>query len=231
MNSPLERLFSSVAEKSAHFISNIDPARVACASHGLITVSSGPRSTYFDEAASSALLAVYKVRWPSFDALVQRLHRLWVLPLVEVLRVLQVVALYERRGDVRRCIGRSVRTSLVDRVGQSAFDMIVATPGANASASGESSIDRIPATLLARSGFGALEAHNCWACSDSRQLVMLCLPPDKADERSAFDASARPVLPATDLHGLIERLDLFFPEHAWLFGCDMDKTLLALSTG
>jgi Bacterial type III secretion protein (HrpB4) len=230
MNSPLERLFSSVAEKSEQFVFNIDPARVACASQGLITVSSGPRNAYFDEIASAALLAVYNVRWPSLSALVRRLHRLWVLPLAEVLRVLQAVALYERRSDVRRCIGRSVRTSLVDRVGRSAFDLIVATPGANTSPAGESSIANLPATLLARSGFEALEMHNCWECSDSRQLVALCLPPEFTDARCAPSAFAEPELPATDLHGLIERLDLFFPEHAWLFGCDMDKTLSALPT-
>ena len=231
MNSPLERLFSSMAEKSAHFVLNIDPGRVAFASQGLITVSNGPRSAYFDEIASAALLGVYSVRWPSFGALVRRLHRLSVLPLVEVLRVLQVVALYKRRGDVRRCIGRSVRTCLVDRVGRPAFDLIIDTPGADVIPPGESNIASLSATLLARSGFEALEMHNCWECSDSRQLVALCLPLEYADVRFAPSAFARPELPATALHGLIERLDLFFPEHAWLFGYDMDKTLLALPTG
>ena len=231
MNSPLERLFSSVADKSARFVLNIDPGRVACVSQGLISVSSGPRSAYFDEFASAALKAVYGVRWPSFGALVCRLHRLSVLPLVEVLRVLQVVALYERRGDVRRCIGRSVRTSLVDRVGKPAFDLIIDTPGADVGLPSESSIASLTATLLARSGFEALEMHNCWECSDSRHLVALCLPPNEVDARCALGAFTRPELPATDLHVLIERLDLFFPEHAWLFGCDMDKTLSALPTG
>jgi Bacterial type III secretion protein (HrpB4) len=231
MSASLERLLTSIAEKSANFIFNIDPARVDRASRGLITTLGEPRSAYSDGLTSSALQIIYDVRWPGFGALVRRLHRLSALPLLDVLRVLQAVALYERRSDVRRCVGRDARSSLIDRIGLPAFDMIVATPGANAGPQSELNIADMPVALLARGGFQALEMHNCWECADSRHLVALCLPFDELVSRRVPSAFAKSALPATDLHGLIERLDLFFPEHAWLFGCDMDKTLSVSTMG
>jgi hypothetical protein len=231
MSASLERLLTSIAEKSANFIFNVDPARVDRASRGLITTLGEPRSAYCDGLASSALQVIYNVRWPGFSALLRRLHRLSALPLLDVLRVLQAVALYERRSDVRRCIGRNARSSLIDRVGQPAFDMIVATAGANAGPPSEFNIADMPVALLARRGFQVLEMYNCWECADSRHLVALCLPFDEVISGPVPGAFVKSALPATDLHGLIERLDLFFPEHAWLFGCDMDKTLSASPMG
>ena len=233
MSASLERLFAGVADKSARLVFNIDHAWVDRACRGLFGVAAGPRDAHADRLVSSALQAVYGVRWPSLGALVQRVHRLAVLPLVEVLRVLQAVALYERRGDVRRCIGRSARVGLIDRVGQPAFDAIMATPGADASAPGEIGLAVTSPAVLARGGFQALAVHGAWACPDSERLVALCLPPDSRDEHVAAGA---PLAPASrepftaDLHGLIQRLDLLFPEHAWLFGCDMDKALSASLT-
>jgi Bacterial type III secretion protein (HrpB4) len=229
VNPSLEHLFASLAEKSARFMFNVDPARVVHASRGLIGTG-GPRDAHLDGLVSSALQAIYGVRWPGFGALVRRLHRLSVLPLADVLRILQAVALYERRSDVRRCIGRSARRTLIDRIGQPAFDMIVTTPGEITGSLGPVDIVNIPVTQLARSGFKTLEINNCWECPDSRHLVALCLPPDHVEARREPGACSKSVLPATELHGLIERLDLLFPEHAWLFGCDMDKTLLASPT-
>ena len=233
MSASLERLFAGVADKSARLVFNIDHAWVDRAGHGLVGAAAGPRDAHADRLVSSALQAVYGVRWPSLGALMQRVHRLAVLPLVEVLRVLQAVALYERRGDVRRCIGRSARVGLIDRVGQPAFDAIVATPGADASAPGETGLAVTPPAVLARGGYEALAAHGAWACPDSARLVSLCLPPNSPDEQVPAGAAlgpANPTLPAAGLAGLIQRLDLLFPEHAWLFGCDMDKALSASPT-
>ncbi len=234
MSASLERLFADVADKSARLAINIDHAWVDRACRGLVGLAAGPRDAHADRLVSSALQAVYGVRWPSLGALVQRVHRLAVLPLVEVLRVLQAVALYERRGDVRRCIGRSARVGLIDRVGQPAFDAIVAMPGADASAPGEIGLAVTPPAVLARGGFEALAAHGAWACPDSERLVALCLPPESPEAPDATDAAPAPAnrAPFTpDFHGLIQRLDLLFPEHAWLFGCDMDKALSASPTG
>jgi Bacterial type III secretion protein (HrpB4) len=223
VSASLERLFGSIAEKSARLMFNIDPVWVERAGYGLVSVAAVPRDAHADRLVSSALQTVYEVRWPSLGALAQRVHRLAVLPLGEVLRVLQAVALYERRSAVRRCIGRSARAGLVERVGQPAFDVIVATPGADASHPGEIGPADTPVGVLARSGFQALEAHGGWVCPDAHRLVSLCFSPDGPD---AVAGSA----PPSALDALIERLDLLFPEHAWLFGCDMDKALSASPT-
>ena len=94
MIASLERLFCSVAEKSARLMFNIDPAWVDRAGHGLVSVAAAPRDAHADRLVSSALQVLYGVRWPSLGALAQRVHRLAVLPSVDVLRVLQAVALY-----------------------------------------------------------------------------------------------------------------------------------------
>ena len=226
MIASLERLFCSVAEKSARLMFNIDPAWVDRAGHGLVSVAAAPRDAHADRRVSSALQVLYGVRWPSLGALAQRVHRLAVLPSVDVLRVLQAVALYERRGDVRRCIGRSARAGLGGRVGQPAFDLIVATSGADASRPGESGPADTPAAQLARDGFRVLEAHGGWTCPDAHRLVSLCFSPDEPAGLFGPAVAARTAPPAA-LDALIQRLDLLFPEYAWLFGCDMDKALSA----
>jgi Bacterial type III secretion protein (HrpB4) len=223
----LERLFDAVAHKSAHFTSNIDPGWVDLAWGGLSADAPARHSEHATRLASSALQAVYQVRWPSLAALVLRVNRLAVLPLSQVLRVLHAVALYQRRGDVRRCIGRNARLALVDAVGKTAFDVIVAAPGTDTSHEGEIRVDAASLRVLERSAFQTLESRGVWQCTDARRLVSLCLAPAASGVVAGPSDSAQP---AAHFHRFIEQLDLLFPEHAWLFGCDMDKALSASST-
>jgi Bacterial type III secretion protein (HrpB4) len=221
---PLERLFDAVSQKSARFVLNIDPGWVDQAWQGLSARANAQQGEHPTRLTSSALQAVYGVRWPSLAALAHRVHRLAVLPLSQVLRVLQAMALYQRRGDVRRCIGRNARLALVATVGKAAFDVIVTTPGSDASHESEIGLDAVSLQELANSAFHTLESHGLWQCEDARRLVSLCLAP----AASSFNAPpAVSVQPAAHFHRLIQQLDLLFPEHAWLFGCDMDKALSA----
>ena len=236
----LERLFAAVSDKSARFVSNIDCGWVDQVWAGLSAQAAAARDTHADRVSSAALQAAYGVRWPSLTALAQRVHRLAVLPLADVLKVLQAVALYQRRAEVRRCIGRTARLAIIGRVGQAAFDVILAAPGADgstrpgthagtnpdttASSENETPFHAVPAHVLARSAFMALESSGLWACCDSHRLVSLCLAPDAVGTALACPPSAAV---AANFQPLIHQLDLLFPEHAWLFGCDMDKALSA----
>lgn len=221
---PLERLFEAVAQKSARFIANIDPGWVDLAWAGLSADAIAQQGEHPTRVTSSALQAVYAVRWPSLATLAHRINRLAVLPLSQVLRVLHAVALYQRRGDVRRCIGRNARLALVDAVGKPAFDAIIATPGTDTSRESEIGFDAASLHSLARSAFHTLESRGLWPCEDARRLVSLCLAPVAAGFTvTPFDSAQ----PAAHFHRFIGQLDLLFPEHAWLFGCDMDKALSA----
>lgn len=223
-NAVLERLFGAVADKSARFVSNIDCGWVDQVWAGLSAQAAAARDEHADRVTSAALQTAYGVRWPSLTALTQRVHRLAVLPLADVLKVLQAVALYQRRAEVRRCIGRTARVAIIDRVGQAAFEAILAAPGNDASSECETAFNALPAHVLARSAFRALESGGLWVCRDSHRLVSLCLAPDAAAKALPCAPSAPP---AANFQPLIHQLDLLFPEHAWLFGCDMDKALSA----
>jgi hypothetical protein len=172
----------------------------------------------------SFLLAdYYDVQWPSVVFLRSKVNRIALLAAPIVKRVLAAAALYINRGSVRRCIARDDRRALIGLVGESAYAGIRDAPeikGLQLIAP----IKNFQTDLWANQGFELLQASSHSMSAKSSKIAQLILTPNVAKEKTSI-ANSPSV--CDDLVEFIDKLDIFFPEQAWLFGLDMDQVLSA----
>jgi Bacterial type III secretion protein (HrpB4) len=172
----------------------------------------------------SFLLAdYYDVQWPSVMFLRSKVNRITLLAAPIVKRVFAAAALYINRGSVRRCIARDDRRALIGLVGEPAYAGIRDAPeikGLQLIAP----IKNFQADLWANQGFELLQASSHSMSAKSSKIAQLILMPNVAKEKTSI-ANSPSV--CDDLVEFIDKLDIFFPEQAWLFGLDMDQVLSA----
>lgn len=219
----VRRLLRAALAKSADVPAQLHPAWVQMAWQRVGIVAPPDAQV---PGCSAALAAVYGLQWTSLVRFRQVPHRIALLPRDELLRVLAAVALHLERDRVRHSIGRGLRAAMIERVGDVAYAGIVAasSDGAGRSAGGLSMAELQPEALAAR-GFAALRDHGHWRSNSLLAWIRLALAPAPAPA-----ASASTDAPASDTASALQRLSLYFPEHAWLFGSPMDRALSASTT-
>jgi Bacterial type III secretion protein (HrpB4) len=217
----MRQLMCAVQERSVQLVRDIHPEWIRAALpnfDGLLSQCNDGPST----ARMSHLLAdYYNVQWPDFVLLQDKVNRITLLAAPAAKRVFAAAALYLSRGIVRRCIARKDRLALIDLVGEPAYVGIrdaADTGGLQLT----SAIDHFEPDVWANKGYGLVQASTTSMCAVSSKIAQLFLAPiemgDEADKVKS--PSAR-----YDLTEFIKRLDIFFPEQAWLFGLSMDQVL------
>jgi hypothetical protein len=218
------RLLALAADKSACFVVQLHPAWMDPAWHGaaawLATISEAPAR----RQASLALRKAWGVQWPSLGALGHRLNRAALLPRQALVAWLCAAALFLRRREVRRCVGRKQRQMLVEMVGRPAIDAIVAAPEAGPVPQNAPPLEGQSTESLAVWAFGLLSAQRAWTCEHARRLIALSLPPAAIGRPLQADHHAAQALP---MGGFSDQLADYFPAYSWLFGSDMDRALSA----
>jgi len=170
------------------------------------------------------LLSAYGLKWPGLDDFGRRAHRICVLGRRPTLQLLALRALLPRRDSVRRSVGREVRSALVEHLGEAAYARLLDTPRRGVSNGPALEAADLDLERLAVHGYRALCAQGAWQCRSALAITRLSLPPmPDTDACTASDDGAAP-----DESGeVIEHLQDYFPELAWLFGSDMDRALSA----
>jgi len=219
----VRRLLGAALAKSADVPAQLHPAWVQMAWQRVGVAAPDAAAA---PACSQALAALYHLEWTSLARFRHMPHRIALLPRDELLRVLAAVALHLDRDRVRHSIGRGLRAAMIARVGDVAYAGIVAASGDGARRPpGGLSMSDLETEALAARGFAALHAQGQWRSDRLLAWVRMALAP--APPRAApAPTSAR----ATDTASALQRLSLYFPEHAWLFGLPMDRALSASTT-
>lgn len=168
-------------------------------------------------ALDRALLAALKLTRPALASLQRPSHRLALLCRDELLRVLAAVDLLGARDRVRRSIDRADRAVVIEAIGEDAYLRLLRLPPR-----GDDDPPRLPPRSRderALQGHAALRASGQWRDRACAAWIRYALPPEgqrgDVEPTGPADASVFP------------HLSLLFPEHAWLFGPDMDRILSA----
>jgi Bacterial type III secretion protein (HrpB4) len=222
--SSVAALLALAADKSARFVTQLHPGWAESPWTGASSWLASLDDAAAVRGASVALCGAWCVQWPSLGALADRLNRAALLPRQAVVEWLCAAALFLRRGEVRRCVGRRQREVLVEMVGQHAIQAIVSAPEAGPAPTHATPLERESMETLAAWSFAVLSAQKAWSCDHARRLIALSLPP--AAMATAVRAPDRPsrILP---LGGFSDQLANYFPAYSWLFGSDMDRALSA----
>lgn len=212
----VRRLLRAALAKSADVHAQLDPAWIEAAWRRVGIAP--PERAMANHAA--ALAEVYGLRWPSLSSFAHAPDRIALLPRPELLRVLAAVALHLERHRVRHSIGRGLRGAVIERVGAVAYaGILAAADDGSARPAGALAMAELDAGVLAARGFAAIREHGQWRSPGTLAWVRLALAPSIAPLASATGA--------VDVAGALQRLSLYFPEHAWLFGLPMDRALSA----
>lgn len=226
----LRHLLATARAKSADIAAQLHPAWVQAAWQRIGFETPPPAAA--GERGASALAGVYGLRWASLAGFQHRAHRIALLPREQVLRVLGAVALHAERERVRRCIGRGARQALIERIGEAAYNELLAAPRINGNpAAGALSAAELDPERLAAAGYARLSERREWHCKHTLAWVRLALAPGstQADPAFAFPSTSSSAAPSASPPGdsMMARLPHYFPEHAWLFGSPMDRALSA----
>ena len=214
----MRSLLAAARHKSTDLLAQLHPAWVKMACQRIGCRASPPGSADGQVRWSSVFAGIYGLRWTSLAAFRHRAHRIALLPRPDMMQLLSAIALHADRERVRRCIGRTMRAALVERIGEAAYAALLDAPprpGTNDNALTE---QELHADRLAASGYAVLSARHAWRCRHTLAWVRLALPPSRGRAEPDNAADSDPVL---------DRLPTFFPEHAWLFGSHMDRALSA----
>ncbi len=212
----VRRLLRAALAKSADVPAQLHPAWVEAAWR---RVGMAPPARTVP-GGSAALAAVYGLQWTSLSRFVHQPDRIALLARPELLRVLAAVALHLERDRVRHSIGRGLRAAVIERIGEVAYaGILAAAADGSAPAAGGLAMSELDPDLLATRGFEALSGNGHWHSRSALAWVRFALAPAAA-------APARVTRPS-DSAGALQRLSLYFPEHAWLFGLPMDRALSA----
>jgi len=226
----LRHLLATARAKSADIAAQLHPAWVQAAWQRIGFETPPPAAA--GERGASALAGVYGLRWASLAGFQHRAHRIALLPREQVLRVLGAVALHAERERVRRCIGRGARQAVIERIGEAAYNELLAAPRITGNpAAGALSAAELDPERLAAAGYARLSERREWHCKHTLAWVRLALAPGstQADPAFAFPSTSSSAAPSASPPGdsMMARLPHYFPEHAWLFGSPMDRALSA----
>lgn len=226
----LRHLLATARAKSADIAAQLHPAWVQAAWQRIGFETPPPVAA--GERGASALAGVYGLRWASLAGFQHRAHRIALLPREQVLRVLGAVALHAERERVRRCIGRGARQAVIERIGEAAYNELLAAPRITGNpAAGALSAAELDPERLAAAGYARLSERREWHCKHTLAWVRLALAPGstQADPAFAFPSTSSSAAPSASPPGdsMMARLPHYFPEHAWLFGSPMDRALSA----
>lgn len=219
----VRRLLRAALAKSADVPAQLHPAWVQMAWQRVgISAPAGAALPGW----STALASVYGLQWTSLSRFQHLPHRIALLPRIELMRVLAALALHLDRERVRRSIGRGLRSAVIERIGDVAYAGVLALPGDGAARSGAGlTMAELDPDRLAARGYAALQDHGHWRSKSALAWVRLALAPAAAASTPMSAGS-----PASDTASALQRLSLYFPEHAWLFGLPMDRALSASTT-
>lgn len=226
----LRHLLATARAKSADIAAQLHPAWVQAAWQRVGFETPPPAAA--GERGASALGAVYGLRWASLASFQHRAHRIALLPREQVLRVLGAAALHAERERVRRCIGRGARQAVIERIGEAAYNELLAAPRTNDHATaGALSAAELEPERLAAAGYARLSERREWHCKHTLAWVRLALAPGSTQAEPAFASASTSSSAAASNpppgDSMMARLPHYFPEHAWLFGSPMDRALSA----
>jgi hypothetical protein len=219
----MRQLMCALQERATNLARDIHPQRIQALlpnfDYLLMQCIDSPRMV----RVSSLLADYYDVQWPSVAFLRNKVNRITLLAAPIVKRVLAAAALYISRSSVRRCIARDARRSLIDLVGEPAYAGIRDAPeikGLQLIAP----IENFHTDFWANQGYALLQASDHSMNAKSSKLAQLILAPAAINVKTSIVNS--PSM-CDDIFEFINKLDIFFPEQAWLFGLDMDQVLSA----
>lgn len=218
MNDCVRRLLQAVDRKALAWPTELHPAWVDAA-----TARLGPQaaawSARIPPARHANLLArTYGLDWPPLAEFRSPAHRLALLDRATLLKVLATCALDGRRDSVRRSVGRLVRDLLIEGIGESAYEKVLDSPARGLQSAAPLGAVEVNPGRLAVDGFRALCAQGAWRHPVLITMVRLSLPPGVTTDPGGPS-------PAPGGGRIIDRLEDYFPELAWLFGSDMDRAL------
>lgn len=216
----VRRLLQAVDRKALAWPSELHPAWVDAA-----TARLGPQAAAWcarvpRQRHANLLARTYGLDWPALAEFRAPAHRLALLDRVTLLKVLATCALDGRRESVRRSVGRLVRDLLIEGIGESAYEKVLDSPVRGLQSAAPLGAVEANPERLAADGFRALCAQAAWRHPVLINMVRLSLPPGVTAD-PATPSSA----PAPAAGRVIDRLEDYFPELAWLFGSDMDRAL------
>ncbi|MGE5864927.1 MAG: type III secretion protein HrpB4 [Rhizobacter sp.] len=216
----VRRLLQAVDRKALAWPSELHPAWVDAA-----TARLGPQAAAWCARVprrrhANLLARTYGLDWPALAEFRAPAHRLALLDRATLLKVLATCALDGRRESVRRSVGRLVRDLLIEGIGESAYEKVLDSPVRGLQGAAPLGAVEVNPERLAADGFRALCAQAAWRHPVLINMVRLSLPPGVTAD-PATPSSA----PAPAAGRVIDRLEDYFPELAWLFGSDMDRAL------
>jgi hypothetical protein len=179
-------------------------------------------SVFSADLLGDALLEQFDLRWPDLSELTHPLQALWLLPKKDIVHFCQSWAIFERRGQLSRCMDSVVRRRVSQLVGKRVFEKILQVPF-RPEESGDISIPVEP-DGLAVEGLNTL--RNLYPIADSRhwRIAAMAFAPNASYPNNAepndIDVVAK-VRPKAGRFEFIELSTELFPEHAWLFGLEL----------
>jgi Bacterial type III secretion protein (HrpB4) len=175
--------------------------------------------------ASLALSALYALKWPTLAMLRPRLHRATLLERTPLLRLLALAVLHARRFEVRRWVSRALRQQVCGLVGDTAYQVLIESPDNGGAGPIGAPPPHMELDALAQAGCQLIAREGLWRARPVLTLVQLALPPQPQQQPGSPLQAQRGAL-----EGFEQRLDQYFPEFTWLFGCDMDRALSVSKT-
>jgi hypothetical protein len=216
----LQRLMEALRERAGSLGAHAHEQWIDKACAGLHpSLASSLRAPEHAASLSALLGQRFNVTWPALDSFSLRAHRIVLLPAA----CLQLAAVWFHAPAVRRCVSRQDRTMLRDLLGEAGYAGVLAAPD-SAPVRSEQALPNLEAAQWASQGLIRLRCLSAWSCEPALSIVRLALPRKTSDLPLIGDVGAAA---RQHMQHFLQRLDQLLPEHAWLFGSDLD---LALST-
>jgi Bacterial type III secretion protein (HrpB4) len=220
----LHRICTSLDQKSIRFVSQVDPGWLAMIHPQWFSLSEDEAAGRQMSRVSQALFKLYGLQWPSLAEFKRRIHRMVLLDRAAILQVFALAALYVRRAQVRRCIGKQARNAFVAVVGAPAYQALLEGDEPVGPATAPMASADIQLYSLAVAGYRAMCSNGLWDSRHALALARLSLAPgDLDDDDTQPPNSSR--RRRGELDGFEDRLPEYLPELAWLFGSKMDRAL------
>jgi Bacterial type III secretion protein (HrpB4) len=220
----LHRICTSLDQKSIRFVAQVDPGWLAMLHPQWFSLSEDEAAGRQMSRVSRALFKLYGLQWPSLAEFKRRIHRMVLLDRAAILQVFALAALYVRRAQVRRCIGKQARNAFVAVVGAAAYQALLEGDEPVGPATAPMASTDIQLDSLAVAGYRAMCSNGLWDSRHALALARLSLAPgdlDDDDTQQPNPSKRR----RGELDGFEDRLPEYLPELAWLFGSKMDRAL------
>jgi hypothetical protein len=221
----LHRICTSLDQKSIRFVAQVDPGWLAMLHPQWFRLSEDEVASRQMSRVSQALFKLYGLQWPSLAEFKRRLHRMVLLDRPAILQVFALAALYVRRAQVRRCIGKQARNAFVAVVGAPAYQALLEGDEPVGPATAPMASADIQLDSLAVAGYRAMCSNGLWDSRRALALARLSLAPGDLDDNDKQPNVSR--RRRGELDGFEDRLPEYLPELAWLFGSKMDRALSA----